>query len=130
MLDWATRRVLSWRVSITMEAAFCVETLEDALERHVNPETFNTDQSSQFTGAAFTGVLADNSIANSMDGKGAWRDNVFVERSICAPTRPSARREARLVGSRLLQCRPSAFEPSRPHPDQAYLDLPPLRAAA
>ena len=80
VLDWATRRVLSWRLSITMEAAFCVETLEDALARHGKPEIFNTDQGSQFTGAAFTGVLASNGIAISMDGKGAWRDNVFVER--------------------------------------------------
>ncbi len=80
VLDWFSRRVLSWRVSITMEAAFCVETLEDALTRHGKPEIFNTDQGSQFTGAAFTGVLANNGIAISMDGKGAWRDNVFVER--------------------------------------------------
>jgi putative transposase len=80
VLDWATRRVLSWRLSITMEAAFCVETLEDALARHGKPEIFNTDQGSQFTGAAFTGVLADNGVAISMDGRGAWRDNVFVER--------------------------------------------------
>src|SRR5271167_2521010 len=80
VLDWASRRVLSWRVSITMEAAFCVETLQDALVKHGKPEIFNTDQGSQFTGAAFTGVLADNGIAISMDGKGAWRDNVFVER--------------------------------------------------
>jgi len=63
-----------------MEAAFCVETLEDALARHGKPEIFNTDQGSQFTGAAFTGLLASNAIAISMDGKGAWRDNVFVER--------------------------------------------------
>ena len=80
VLDWFSRRVLSWRVSITMEAAFCVETLEDAMARHGKPEIFNTDQGSQFTGAAFTGVLANNGIAISMDGKGAWRDNVFVER--------------------------------------------------
>jgi putative transposase len=80
VLDWFSRRVLSWRLSITMEAAFCVETLEDALARHGKPDIFNTDQGSQFTGAAFTGVLADNGIAISMDGKGAWRDNVFVER--------------------------------------------------
>ena len=80
VLDWFSRRVLSWRVSITMEAAFCVETLEDALARHGKPEIFNTDQGSQFTGAAFTGVLIKNGIAISMDGKGAWRDNVFVER--------------------------------------------------
>ena len=63
VLDWATRRVLSWRLSITMEAAFCVETLEDALARHGRPEIFNTDQGSQFTGAAFTAVLAGNGIA-------------------------------------------------------------------
>jgi len=80
VLDWFSRRVLSWRVSITMEAAFCVETLEDALARHGKPDIFNTDQGSQFTGSAFTGVLIENGIAISMDGKGAWRDNVFVER--------------------------------------------------
>jgi putative transposase len=80
VLDWFSRRVLSWRVSITMEAAFCVETLEDALARHGKPEIFNTDQGSQFTCAAFTGVLIETGIAISMDGKGAWRDNVFVER--------------------------------------------------
>ncbi len=80
VLDWATRRVLSWRLSITMEAAFCVETLEDALARHGKPEVFNTNQGSQFTRVAFTGVLTDNGIAMSMDGKGAWRDDVFVER--------------------------------------------------
>src|SRR5260221_867196 len=78
VLDWATRRVLSWRLSITMEAAFCVETLEDALARHGKPEIFNTDQGSQFTGAAFTSALASNGIAISMDGKGAWRANIAV----------------------------------------------------
>ena len=80
VLDWFSRRVLSWRLSITMEAAFCVETLKDALARHGKPEISNTDQGSQFTGSAFTGVLTNNGIAISMDGKGAWRDNVFVER--------------------------------------------------
>jgi putative transposase len=80
VLDWFSRRVLAWRLSITMEAAFCVETLEDALARHGKPAIFNTDQGSQFTGAVFTGVLIKNEIAISMDGKGAWRDNVFVER--------------------------------------------------
>jgi putative transposase len=80
VLDWFSRRVLSWRLSITMDAAFCVETLQDALACHGKPDIFNTDQGSQFTGSAFTGVLANNDIAISMDGKGAWRDNVFVER--------------------------------------------------
>ena len=79
-LDWFSRRVLAWRLSITMEAAFCIETLEDALARYGKPEIFNTDQGSQFTGQTFTGALAGNGIAISMDGKGAWRDNVFVER--------------------------------------------------
>ena len=77
VLDWFSRRVLSWRVSITMDAVFCVET-GDALARHGKPGIFNTDQGSQFTGSAFTGVLANNGIAISMDGKGAWRDDVFV----------------------------------------------------
>jgi putative transposase len=71
---------LSWRVSITMEVASCLEAVEEALARHGRPEIFNTDQGSQFTSAAFTGLLLDNDIAISMDGKGAWRDNVFVER--------------------------------------------------
>jgi putative transposase len=80
VLDWFSRRVLSWRVSITMEASFCVETLEEALAKHGKPEIFNTDQGSQFTCAAFTDVLSKHEIRISMDGKGAWRDNVFVER--------------------------------------------------
>jgi putative transposase len=80
VLDWFSRRVLSWRVSITMEASFCVETLQEALARHGKPEIFNTDQGSQFTCEAFTDVLRRNAIKISMDGKGAWRDNVFVER--------------------------------------------------
>jgi putative transposase len=80
VLDWFSRRVLSWAVSITMEAAFCIKVLEQALAKYGKPEIFNTDQGSQFTGAAFTGVLMKNGVAISMDGKGAWRDNVFVER--------------------------------------------------
>ena len=80
VIDWFSRRVLAWRLSITMAAAFCVEALEEALARQGRPEIFNPDQGSQFTGEAFTGVLTRNGIAISMDGKGAWRDNVFVER--------------------------------------------------
>jgi putative transposase len=80
VLDWFSRRVLSWRVSITMEASFCVETLAEALAKHGKPAIFNTDQGSQFTCDAFTDVLTRNEIKISMDGKGAWRDNVFVER--------------------------------------------------
>ena len=80
VLDWYSRRVLSWRLSITMDVDFCLEAVEEALAKHGKPEIFNTDQGSQFTSAAFTGLLRDHGIAISMDGKGAWRDNVFVER--------------------------------------------------
>jgi len=80
VVDWFSRRVLSHRVSITMEAGFCIEALEEALAKHGRPEIFNTDQGSQFTSEAFTRVLIANKIAISMDGKGSWRDNVFVER--------------------------------------------------
>jgi putative transposase len=80
VLDWFSRRVLSWRVLITMETSLCVEILVEALVKHGKPEIFNTDQGSQFTGAAFRDVLTGNEIKISMDGKGAWRDNVFVER--------------------------------------------------
>jgi len=80
VVDWFSRRVLAWKLSITMEARFCIETLEEALSRNEKPEIFNTDQGSQFTSEAFTGRLKENGIAISMDGKGRWRDNVFVER--------------------------------------------------
>lgn len=78
--DWATSCPVVAALSITMEAAFCVETLEDALAHHGRPELVNANQGSQFTGSAFTGLLADYGIAISIDRKGAWRDNVFVER--------------------------------------------------
>jgi putative transposase len=140
VLDWFSRRVLSWRVSITMEAAFCVETLEDALARHGKPDICNTDQGSQFTGTAFTGVLANNGIAISMDGKGAWRDNVFVERlwrsvkyeEVYLRAYDSVS-EARASISRYL----GFYNGRRPHlsldgttPDQAYFNSLPLRSAA
>src|SRR5437016_8617542 len=140
VLDWFSRRVLSWRVSITMQAAFCVETLEDALARHGKPDIFNTDQGSQFTGAAFTGVLTGNGIAISMDGKGAWRDNVFVERlwrsvkyeEVYLRAYDSVS-EARASIGRYLDF----YNGRRPHsslngntPNQAYFNLPPLRMAA
>jgi putative transposase len=80
VVDVASRRVLAHRVSITMEAGFCVEALEEALAKHGRPDIFNTDQGSQFTSLEFTGVLTAAGVAISMDGKGAWRDNVFVER--------------------------------------------------
>ena len=81
VVDWFSRRVLAWRLSITMEAAFCVEALEEALSRHVHRRSSTPEpQGSQFTSAEFTGALLAKGIAISMDGKGAWRDNVFVER--------------------------------------------------
>lgn len=80
VVDWYSRRVLSWKVSTTMDVHFCLEAVEEAMERHGVPEIMNTDQGSQFTSQAFTGLLKDNDIQISMDGKGAWRDNVFVER--------------------------------------------------
>jgi len=140
VLDWFSRRVLSWSVSITMEAAFCVETLEDALSRHGKPDILNTDQGSQFTGTAFTGVLIKNGIAISMDGKGAWRDNVFVERlwrsvkyeEVYLRAYDTAS-EARASIGRYLDF----YNRRRPHssldgttPDHAYFTSPPLRMAA
>ena len=140
VLDWATRRVLSWRLSITMEAAFCVETLENALARHGKPEIFNTDQGSQFTGAAFTGALASNGIAISMDGKGAWRDNVFVERlwrsvkyeEVYLRAYETVGEARHSIGRYL-----DFYNGRRPHsslddmtPDQAYFNQPLFRLAA
>ena len=140
VLDWFSRRVLSWRVSITMEAAFCVETLDDALAKHGKPEIFNTDQGSQFTGTSFTGVLLKNEIAISMDGKGAWRDNVFVERlwrsvkyeEVYLKAYDNVSEARTSIGGYL-----DFYNRRRPHssldgstPDQAYFTQLPLRAAA
>jgi len=80
VIDWASRAVLAWRLSNTMDSSFCVEALEEALARFGRPEIFNTDQGSQFTGAAFTGVLTTAGVKISMDGRGRWMDNVFIER--------------------------------------------------
>jgi putative transposase len=80
IMDWWTRKVLSWRVSNTMDVGFCIEALEDALANHGRPEIFNSDQGSQFTSPQFTKVLWDAEIRISMDGKGRWMDNVFIER--------------------------------------------------
>ncbi len=80
IMDWHSRRVLSWRVSNTLDTEFCIEALEEALRRFGAPEIFNTDQGAQFTSEAFTGVLKDQGVDISMDGKGRWVDNVFVER--------------------------------------------------
>jgi putative transposase len=80
IMDWSSRAVLAWRLSNTMDVAFCVSALEEALARFGTPEIFNTDQGSQFTSAAFTGTLAAAGVRISMDGRGRWMDNVFIER--------------------------------------------------
>ena len=87
VIDWASRAVLAWRLSNTMDVSFCVSALEEALARFGKPDIFNTDQGSQFTSAAFTGTLAAAGITISMDGRGRWMDNVFIERG--CPSRPS-----------------------------------------
>jgi putative transposase len=140
VVDWSSRRVLAWRVSITLEVDFCIDAVEEALARHGRPEIFNTDQGSQFTGAAFTGLLSENAIAISMDGRGAWRDNVFVERlwrsvkyeEVYLRAYDSVA-EARASIGRYLDF----YNRKRPHssldartPDQAYFDALPMVAAA
>jgi putative transposase len=80
IIDWYSRMVLAWRLSNTMDASFCVDALDEALRRYGTPEIFNTDQGSQFTGDDFIDVLKKSGAQISMDGKGRWRDNVFVER--------------------------------------------------
>jgi putative transposase len=80
IVDWYSRRILAWRLSNTLTTDFCIEALQEAIARYGTPEIFNTDQGSQFTSIEFTGVLKAHGIRISMDGKGCWRDNVFVER--------------------------------------------------
>jgi putative transposase len=80
VIDWYSRKVLTWRVSNTLTTDFCLDAVREAIYRFGTPEIFNTDQGSQFTSADFTGLLKDNGIRISMDGKGCWRDNVFIER--------------------------------------------------
>jgi len=140
VVDWFSRRVLSYRLSITMEASFCIEALEEALARHGTPDIFNTDQGSQFTSATFTGVLIKNAIAISMDGKGSWRDNVFVERLWRSVKYEEVYlrayetvSDARTSIGRYL----SFYNSRRPHssldrqtPDAVYFNQPPLPVAA
>ena len=80
VLDWASRRVLAWRLSNTLTTDFCIEAVQEAVTRYGTPDIFNTDQGSQFTSLEFTGLLKAHGMAISMDGRGCWRDNVFVER--------------------------------------------------
>lgn len=140
VIDWHTRRVLSWRLSITMDVQFCLDAVSEALDRHGPPEIFNTDQCSQFTSLAFTDLLKAHDIRISMDGKGAWRDNVFVERLwrtvkyeevyLRAYETVSLARQS--LGRYL-----SVYNSGRPHskldrqtPDQVYFNEPPLSQAA
>jgi putative transposase len=140
VVDVFSRCVLSHRVSITIEADFCVEALDEALAKHGKPEIFNTDQGSQFTSEAFTGMLTKNGVAISMDGKGSWRDNVFVERlwrsvkyeEVYLRAYESVG-DARSSIGRYLEF----YNMKRPHssldrrtPDEAYFDQSPYEAAA
>ena len=140
VVDWFTRRVLAWRLSITMEADFCIEAVEEALAGNGKPEIFNTDQGSQFTSLPFTGLLLRHGIVISMDGRGAWRDNVFVERlwrsvkyeEVYLRAYDSVA-EARASIGRYM----AFYNGRRPHssldartPDQAYFNHVPLSAAA
>ena len=140
VVDWFSRRVLAWRLSITMEVEFCLEAVDEAFSSYGRPEIFNTDQGSQFTSAAFTGLLLENAIAISMDGRGSWRDNVFVERlwrsvkyeEVYLHAYDSVG-EARASLGRYLDF----YNRKRPHsslaartPDRAYFDHLPLLAAA
>jgi len=140
VVDWFSRRVLAWRGSISMEVDFCLEAVEEALARHGKPTIFNTDQGSQFTSAPFTDLLLKNGIAISMDGRGSWRDNVFVERlwrsvkyeEVYLRAYETVSEARRLIGRYL-----DFFNTKRPHsslgartPDRAYFaELPTLAAA-
>ena len=140
VVDWFSRRVLAWRLSITMEVDFCLDAVEEALAKYGRADIFNTDQGSQFTSAEFTGLLQSNSVAISMDGKGSWRDNVFVERlwrsvkyeevylrayDSVADARASLRRYFDFYNRR----RPHSSLDRRT-PDQAYFEHLPQVAAA
>ena len=140
VMDWFSRRVLAWRLSITLDVEFCINAVEEALARHGRPDIFNTDQGSQFTSTAFTGLLLKHGIAISMDGRGAWRDNVFVERlwrsvkyeEVYLRAYDSVG-EARASLGRYL----NFYNRRRPHssldartPEQAYFDHLPYSVAA
>jgi len=128
IIDWYSRRVLAWRISNSMDTSFCVDCLEDALSLHGKPEIFNTDQGSQFTSAAFTGVLQRAGIAISMDGRGRALDNIFVERlwrsvkheDVSEGIRHGGRADARAGGIfRVLQRRAPAPIAGQPHAERS-----------
>jgi len=140
VMDWFARRILAWRLAITLEVDFCIETVDEALRLYGRPEIFNTDQGSQFTSDSFTEVLIDNGIAISMDGKGSWRDNVFLERfwrtvkyeEVYLKAYESVAEARSSIG-----CYMEFYNSVRPHssldrrtPDQAYYASLPHRVAA
>jgi putative transposase len=134
VMDWHTRKVLSWRLSNTMDAEFCVEALRDALVRYGTPEIFNTDQGSQFTTPRFTEVLERRQVRISMDGRGRWLDNVFIERLWRSLKYECVYLHAFETGSELragLAGWIAHYNGQRPHsalagrtPDEAYHDVP------
>ena len=140
IMDWQTRKVLSWRISNTMDSDFCVEALEEALSRYGPPEIFNTDQGAQFTADAFTRVLKDHHVAISMDGKGRWIDNVFVERLwrsvkyediyLRAYEAPAALRAGLEKYFRFYNSRRRHSALNRRTPDAVYFEQTTLTAAA
>jgi putative transposase len=140
VMDWFARRILAWRLSNTMEASFCVDAVEEALAKYGCPQIFNTDQGSQFTGTDFTSVLSKNAIAISMDGRGAWRDNVFVERfwrtvkyeEVYLRAYDSVSEARQSIGRYLdfYNARRAHAALDRRTPDQAYFDPLLLRTAA
>jgi len=140
VMDWFTRRILAWRLSNTMEASFCIDAVEQAIAKYGCPQIFNTDQGSQFTSTEFTSVLINNAISISMDGKGAWRDNVFVERfwrtikyeEVYLRAYDGVEEARQSIGRYI-----AFYNARRPHaaldgrtPDQAYSHPLPLRTAA
>jgi putative transposase len=140
VLDWFSRKVLSWRISNSMTADFCVEALEEAIARYGAPEIFNTDQGSQFTASSFISVLQKNKIRISMDGRGAWRDNVFVERlwkSVKYEEVYLHAYESVAAAKSGIEKYFAFYNTRRPHtaldrqtPDAVYFDSQPLAAAA
>lgn len=140
IMDWTSRKVLSWRVSNTLEVEFCIEALEAALQRFGRPEIFNTDQGSQFTSPRFTGVLQDAGVRISMDGRGRWMDNVFIERLWRSLTYECVYLHAFETGSELragLSRWIGYYNARRPHstlagrtPDEAYGESKMERLAA
>lgn len=135
VVDWFSRRVLAWKLSIAMDTSFCIEAGEEALSKYGRPETFNTDQGSQFTSEAFTGLLKKEGIRISMDGKGRWADNVFVERlwrSLKYEHVYLHAYESVAEARTRIGCYFAFYNSERPHsslgaetPDQVYFHRPP-----